>query len=159
MSIRTTRRAAALSLALSLTLGLSACGGGSNSDAPSQPDVYGWSAVTALKITDTVTGTGTTAVAGSKLTVNYTGWIYDVRVANLKGSQFDSSLNPGRLPYTLPLGAGQVIQGWDQGLLGMKAGGTRTLIIPASMAYGSAGSGPIPPNAALVFDVQLISVQ
>ena len=90
--------------------------------------------------------------------MNYTGWLYDATKADFKGTQFDTSI--GKAPFTFRLGAGQVIAGWDQGLLGMRAGGKRTLIIPASLAYGRTGSGTtIPPDAPLIFDVDLISVQ
>lgn len=107
---------------------------------------------------DTVQGSGTLATSGRTLTVNYTGWLYDATKADFKGAQFDTSI--GKTPFTFRLGAGQVIAGWDQGLLGMRAGGKRTLIIPASLAYGRAGSGTtIPPDAPLVFEVDLISVQ
>ncbi|MDB5746973.1 MAG: peptidylprolyl isomerase [Massilia sp.] len=107
---------------------------------------------------DTVAGTGTLATSGRSLSVHYTGWLYDAAKADFKGQQFDTSI--GKTPFTFRLGAGQVIQGWEQGLPGMRAGGKRTLVIPASMAYGRAGSGAaIPPDAALVFEVELISVQ
>lgn len=107
---------------------------------------------------DTLAGSGTLASSGRSLTVNYTGWLYDATKADFKGAQFDTSV--GKTPFTFRLGAGQVIAGWDQGLLGMRAGGKRTLIVPASLAYGRAGSGnAIPPDAALVFEVDLISVQ
>ncbi len=107
---------------------------------------------------DSVEGTGALASSGRTLTVNYTGWLYDAAKPEFKGTQFDTSV--GKTPFTFRLGAGAVIAGWDQGLLGMRAGGKRTLIIPASLAYGSAGSGTtIPPNAPLMFEVDLISVQ
>jgi FKBP-type peptidyl-prolyl cis-trans isomerase FkpA len=107
---------------------------------------------------DTVQGTGTLASSGRTLTVNYTGWLYDAAQPGFKGTQFDTSV--GKTPFTFRLGAGQVIAGWDQGLLGMRAGGKRTLIIPAAMAYGRAGSGTsIPPDAPLIFEVDLVTVQ
>lgn len=106
---------------------------------------------------DTVEGTGALASSGRTLTVNYTGWLYDAAKPGFKGTQFDSSA--GRTPFSFRLGAGTVITGWDQGLLGMRAGGKRTLIIPASLGYGRTGSATIPPDAALVFEVELISVQ
>ena len=107
---------------------------------------------------DTLPGTGALATSGRTLTVNYTGWLYDATKADFKGQQFDTSI--GRAPFTFLLGAGQVIQGWDQGFLGMRAGGKRTLVIPSAMAYGRAGSGTkIPADAALIFEVELISVQ
>lgn len=106
--------------------------------------------------TDLVVGTGATAVAGGTVTVNYTGWLYDASATDHKGPQFDSSI--GRSPFAFTLGAGQVIRGWEQGLVGMKEGGVRRLVIPPSLAYGADRSGSIPPYATLVFDVQLISV-
>ncbi|MBV8380925.1 MAG: FKBP-type peptidyl-prolyl cis-trans isomerase [Paucibacter sp.] len=164
MKFVTTRRLA-LALGLVSIASLSACGGGGSgsSSTPQQTwaQLSGSTSITALQTTDTVVGTGATATAGNTLTVNYTGWLYDVRQTNQQGTQFDSSLSTGRSPFSFQLGAGQVIAGWDQGLVGMKAGGTRTLVIPASLAYGAAGggNGAIPANAALIFTVQLISVQ
>lgn len=137
-----------LSLSFALSFFLSACGGGSS--AVSGP--------TQLQVTDTLVGTGTTAVAGNTLSVNYTGWLYDANAAHNHGRQFDTSIDRG--PFSFKLGVGQVIAGWDQGMVGMKVGGKRTLIIPSSLGYGSAGAGSaIPPNSALVFDVELLSVQ
>lgn len=106
---------------------------------------------------DTVAGTGALASSGRSLTVHYTGWLYDAGKADFKGAQFDSSV--GKTPFTFRLGAGQVIQGWEQGLPGMRVGGKRTLVIPAALGYGRAGSNGIPPDAALVFEVELIGVQ
>ena len=114
-------------------------------------------APTALQITDTVVGTGVTATAGQTVTVNYTGWLYSGSAANFRGTQFDTSV--GKASFSFKLGAGQVIPGFDQGVAGMKVGGTRTLVIPASLAYGSAGvAGLIPSNAALVFSIDLLAV-
>ena len=137
-------------LTLTLATLLTGCGGGSD-NTPSGP--------TLLQTTDIVVGTGATAVAGNTLTVNYTGWLYDATAAQNHGKQFDSSV--GRAPFSFKLGTGQVIAGWDQGMVGMKVGGKRTLIIPSALGYGSsgAGGGLIPPNAALVFDVELIAIQ
>lgn len=107
---------------------------------------------------DTVPGTGLLASSGRTLTVHYTGWLYDATKPDFKGTTFDSSV--GKKPFSLVLGAGSVIAGWDQGLPGMRVGGKRTLIIPSTLAYGHSGSGAaIPPDAALVFDIELISVQ
>ncbi|MEW5742778.1 MAG: FKBP-type peptidyl-prolyl cis-trans isomerase [Myxococcota bacterium] len=102
-----------------------------------------------LQITDTVVGTGETAVAGMTVTVHYRGTLTD-------GQVFDSSFN--REPLTFKLGARRVIRGWDQGLVGMKVGGKRTLIIPPRLAYGSKSVGQIPPNSHLIFDVELLQV-
>jgi len=108
--------------------------------------------------TDLRAGTGTTATTGRPVTVNYTGWLYDPTQPESKGRQFDTSV--GRGPYSFMLGAGQVIRGWDQGVPGMRVGGLRRLVLPPELAYGSAGSGnTIPPNASLVFDVEMLNVQ
>ncbi|MEX2271184.1 MAG: FKBP-type peptidyl-prolyl cis-trans isomerase [Vicinamibacterales bacterium] len=107
--------------------------------------------------TDLVVGTGADAVSGSSIKVHYTGWLYNDERPDQKGAPFDTSV--GRDPLGFLLGQGQVIAGWDQGLVGMKVGGQRRLIIPPSLAYGNARRGPIPPNATLVFDVELIEVQ
>jgi len=109
-----------------------------------------------LKIKDIVTGTGPQAVKGASVTVHYTGWIYK---NGSRGKKFDSSLDSGQ-PYTFKLGAGDVIQGWDQGIEGMRVGGKRELIIPPQMGYGEKGYPPaIPRNAILDFEVQLLDVQ
>jgi FKBP-type peptidyl-prolyl cis-trans isomerase len=109
-----------------------------------------------LKYTDTKIGDGAEAIAGKKVSVHYTGWLYN---NNTKGAKFDSSLDRGQ-PFQFTLGAHQVITGWDEGVAGMKVGGERTLIIPPELAYGARGaSGVIPPNATLMFDVKLLGVQ
>jgi FKBP-type peptidyl-prolyl cis-trans isomerase FkpA len=102
-------------------------------------------------------GTGASAVSGGLLTMNYTGWLYDATRPDQKGLQFDSSV--GRTPFTFNLGSGQVIDGWDQGVAGMKVGGLRRLVIPPSLAYGGTRNGPIPPNATLVFEIELVDAQ
>ena len=107
-----------------------------------------------LQYEDTVMGEGAVAVAGVGVTVHYTGWLYKDGV---KGAKFDSSLDR-RDPFRFELGAGMVIQGWDEGVQGMKIGGTRMLVIPAELGYGARGAGGvIPPNASLLFEVQLLS--
>ncbi len=110
-----------------------------------------------LKYTEDKVGTGAVAEPGKKVTVNYTGW---VQKDDRKGNKFDSSKEPGRQPFTFTLGAHQVIQGWDEGVAGMREGGTRTLTIPPNMAYGPHGKGPvIGPNATLIFEVDVLKVQ
>ena len=105
-----------------------------------------------FKIDDVVVGTGDEAKNGDMVTVNYTGTLDD-------GTKFDSSYNPGRTPFSFPLGEDQVIKGWDLGVLGMKVGGKRTLVIPPELGYGARGAGSIiPPNATLHFTVELLSV-
>ena len=115
--------------------------------------------ITELVKTDHKTGKGAEAIAGKLVDVHYTGWLYDAAKADHKGTKFDSSLDRGN-PFSFKLGAGMVIKGWDQGVAGMKIGGKRTLIIPSELAYGARGAGGlIPPNATLVFDVELLNVQ
>jgi FKBP-type peptidyl-prolyl cis-trans isomerase FkpA len=135
-----TRSAAILALGLAFAFGQAAA-----------------SAPKALQKTDTVAGTGKAAKAGSTVTVHYTGWLYAPKQPGQHGAQFDSSA--GGEPFTFQLGAGKVIPGWDEGLVGMKVGGKRTLVVPAAMGYGSRGAGPIPPNANLIFDVQMLDVK
>jgi FKBP-type peptidyl-prolyl cis-trans isomerase len=114
--------------------------------------------VTELIKTDVKLGEGDLATAGKNVSVHYTGWLYDAAVPDHHGKKFDSSRDRNE-PFEFPLGAGRVIAGWDQGVAGMKVGGQRTLIIPASMGYGARGAGGvIPPNATLVFDVELLGV-
>ena len=107
--------------------------------------------------TDLRVGSGTAAVTGSTVTVQYTGWFYDASKADKRGVQFDTSI--GRTALTFTLGAGSVVQGWEQGLVGMNVGGLRRLIIPPSMAYGPNRYATIPPNTTLVFDIELLDVQ
>ena len=102
-------------------------------------------------------GSGTEAAPGNELTVNYTGWLYDPTQTDSKGLVFDTSLNTEPLIFTL--GVQQVIQGWDQGLVGMKVGGIRKLVIPSSLAYGGVRNNPIPPYATLVFEIELLDVK
>jgi FKBP-type peptidyl-prolyl cis-trans isomerase FkpA len=136
---------------------LTACGGG---DDPAPTPVVVYSPAT-LTTTDISIGTGAEAVLGKTVKVNYTGWLYNTTVANLKGTQFDTSIGAGKSPLPFTIGAGQVIPGFDQGVRGMKVGGKRTILIPAALGYGAsgAGGGAIPPNSGLVFDVELIEVQ
>jgi FKBP-type peptidyl-prolyl cis-trans isomerase len=114
--------------------------------------------VTELIKTDVKVGKGAEAKAGQNVSVHYTGWLYDAAAPGHKGSKFDSSRDRGT-PFNFPLGAGRVIPGWDQGVQGMKVGGQRTLLIPANLGYGARGAGGvIPPNATLLFDVELLGV-
>lgn len=105
-----------------------------------------------LIIEDIIVGQGAEAVKYSIVTVNYTGWLED-------GTKFDSSLNPGREPLRFTLGAGQMIQGFDQGIPGMKVGGKRKLTIPPNLGYGSQDKGIIPPNSTLIFELDLLIVE
>jgi FKBP-type peptidyl-prolyl cis-trans isomerase FkpA len=115
--------------------------------------------IASLQKTDVKQGTGAEAVTGKPVVVHYTGWLYDPAQPGGKGTKFDSSLDR-KVPFGFILGAGKVIRGWDEGVVGMKVGGQRTLIIPPDMAYGARGAGGvIPPNATLIFDVELLEVK
>ena len=105
-----------------------------------------------LVIEDIKIGDGQEVEKFNIVTVNYTGLLED-------GTKFDSSLNPGRTPFRFTVGAGQVIQGWDQGLIGMKIGGTRKLTIPPELGYGSRDNGPIPANSTLIFEIDLLGIE
>lgn len=129
-----------------LALLTGACGSSASSPSSASTPAYSQ--------TDLVVGTGATATSGRTVTVSYTGWLYDASKSDFKGTQFDSSAN-----FTFVLGAGRVIAGWDQGVVGMRVGGQRRLIIPPSLAYGSQSpSSAIPPNSTLVFDITLLNV-
>ena len=111
-----------------------------------------------LQYEDTVTGSGETASAGHHVTVHYTGWLYDAGAPQGRGRKFDSSKDRDD-PFDFPLGGRMVIRGWDEGVQGMQVGGTRVLTIPPELGYGASGAGGvIPPNATLVFEVELLSV-
>jgi FKBP-type peptidyl-prolyl cis-trans isomerase FkpA len=139
------KRTFTASLILALTLGTVAC--------MNDPGV------TKLEMTDTTVGTGAEARAGRVVRVHYTGWLYDASKADKRGEKFDSSKDRNE-PFEFPLGGGQVIQGWDEGFAGMKVGGKRVLTIPPAMGYGARGAGGvIPPNATLVFEVELLDVK
>ena len=110
-----------------------------------------------LRYVDTVTGSGAEAKSGQQVSESYTGWLLEA--GDKKGNKFDSSVDRGQ-PFRFALGAGMVIKGWDEGVAGMKVGGKRTLMIPSTLGYGARGAGGvIPPNANLMFDVELLGVQ
>ena len=112
-----------------------------------------------MTLIDTQLGTGAVARPGNTVVVHYTGWLYDPTATEFKGQKFDSSVDRGE-PFSFPLGAGRVIRGWDEGVAGMKVGAKRTLLIPPELGYGSRGAGRvIPPNATLIFDVELLQVR
>jgi FKBP-type peptidyl-prolyl cis-trans isomerase FkpA len=139
-----------LAAAFAAVLSLTACGGGGGSDSGSGIVVANPASFTK---TDIVLGTGAEAVAGKRVTVTYTGWLYSATAADHKGTQFETG------DYTFTVGMKETIDGFDQGVLGMKEGGKRTVLVPANMAYGSSGYGKIPPNAGLVFDLTLTVVK
>lgn len=133
-------------IVLSVTLAVSACTANPSSPTGSVP----------FSQTDLRIGTGAEAAAGNVLNVNYTGWLYDGSKVDSKGLVFDTSL--GGSVFTFTLGSSQVIKGWDRGVPGMKVGGLRRLVIPPSLAYGDRRAGTIPPNATLVFEIELVSI-
>jgi FKBP-type peptidyl-prolyl cis-trans isomerase len=113
----------------------------------------------ALQITDLTPGAGAKIQAGQTALVHYTGWLFDAGAPENKGAKFDSSVDRNE-PFEFPVGAGMVIKGWDQGVAGMAVGGKRRLVIPPDMGYGARGAGGvIPPNATLVFDVELVEIR
>ncbi len=135
-------------LALTSTLG----GEGIMAASEKDPNAQEVTTSSGLKYMDQVVGTGEVAVAGKTTSVHYTGWLEN-------GKKFDSSVDRGQ-PFSFPLGAGRVIKGWDEGVQGMKVGGKRKLTVPSDLGYGSRGAGGvIPPNATLIFDVELLGVQ
>jgi FKBP-type peptidyl-prolyl cis-trans isomerase len=141
--------------AAALLLSAAGCGGntagptGSTSNFTPPPAT----ATSGLRVTDLVVGTGAAAAAGNRITVSYGGWLFDASQPDSKGRQFDANN-----AYPFVLGAGQVIKGWDQGVVGMKVGGQRRLIVPPELGYGNQAVGPIPPNSTLVFDIRLIAI-
>lgn len=145
--MRLLRSTVIAALAIALPFVVAACG----DDSPTSPSSGVFSQ------TDLTVGTGTQAVAGADLSVHYTGWLWDPSKTDGKGIQFETSRTGNPLVFTL--GAGQLIDGFDQGLVGMKVGGVRRLTVPPSLAYGSQRNGPIPPNATLVFEIELLKVE
>jgi FKBP-type peptidyl-prolyl cis-trans isomerase FkpA len=146
-------------LAVILSAVFFSAGGCSKSVESNKESSMTVSGVGELIKTDVAVGEGAEATAGKTVSVHYTGWLYDEAAPDHKGKKFDSSRDRGE-PFDFSLGAGQVIKGWDQGVAGMKVGGQRTLIIPPDLGYGSRGAGGvIPPNATLVFDVELLGVR
>ncbi len=152
----TTDRRSLFAVCVLVLLGVAiGCGGSSSptfpSPSPSTPPVP-------FSQSDLRVGTGADATTGKTVTVHYTGWLYDTAQPDQKGRQFES--RQGAESFSFPLGAGQVIAGWDRGVAGMKVGGLRRLVIPPDLAYGptGAGNGVIPPNATLIFEVELLNV-
>jgi FKBP-type peptidyl-prolyl cis-trans isomerase FkpA len=152
------------SLAAATAAGALLAAGASDAQSPGAPSTsQGESKLsampTSLQKIDVKQGAGAEAVKGRPVIVHYTGWLYDESKPDKKGTKFDSSLDR-KVPFGFFLGEGKVIKGWDEGVPGMKVGGQRTLIIPPSLAYGERGAGSvIPPNATLIFDVELLQVK
>ena len=152
-----TRRVIMLAAPVAAMLALAGCAG-TDADQPAGPPVPAMTGNTpsGLQYADTVPGTGRAPRRGQTAVVHYTGWLY---VDGARGKKFDSSVDKGK-PFEFRVGQGDVIRGWDEGVLTMKTGGRRTLIIPPALGYGERGAGAdIPPNATLIFDVELIAVK
>ena len=143
--------------AIALAIGFAACAAVSNpTPATAQGTPGTMTTASGLQITDTKVGTGAAPSTGQICVMHYTGWLYS---NGAKGAKFDSSLDRGR-PFEFPIGTGKVIRGWDEGVASMKVGGKRTLIIPPDLGYGARGAGGvIPPNATLLFEVELLDVK
>ncbi len=154
IQIRRSRTLAALAILIGLAGSVQAMAA---EPAPSTaPETAMTTTASGLQIIDTAAGTGASPKTGQTCVMHYTGWLYKDGV---KGAKFDSSLDRGD-PFEFTIGVGQVIKGWDEGVASMKVGGKRTLIIPADLGYGARGAGgAIPPNATLIFDVELLDVK
>jgi FKBP-type peptidyl-prolyl cis-trans isomerase FkpA len=139
-------------IGVAVLVGMIAACGGKPAPAPS-------GGVSSMQSVELKAGTGDSIVPGKLAVVHYTGWLYEASAKDNKGKQFDSSRTRGQ-PFRFPLGAGQVIKGWDQGVAGMKIGESRRLVIPPDLGYGDSGAGGvIPPGATLVFDVELVGIE
>lgn len=150
-STRVIRARGIAAVAVLAIITLAGCGGGGSGSDPTPLPTAPYSQ------TDLKVGTGKEAATGNSVTVNYSLWIYDPKGQDSKGQFIQSSV--GSTPFTFTVGNGSVIAGWDRGVPGMKVGGTRRLIVPPELAYGAAGNGPIPGNATLVFDIDLLDVK
>ncbi len=146
---------AAAFIALAIAAALAGCTGGTSGTDAAQLAANTAAPASGVQITDTKVGTGIAPQPGQRCVVHYTGWLY---VNGAKGAKFDSSIDRKK-PFSFVLGQHGVIEGWERGVSTMKVGGKRTLIIPAELGYGSKGSGTIPPNAALIFDIELLDVR
>ena len=132
---------------------------GASAETPASATTDTGTTVMPLQKTDLAPGTGAEIKSGQTALVHYTGWLFDAAAAENKGSKFDSSVDRNE-PFEFPVGAGMVIRGWDEGVVGMKVGGKRRLVIPPEMGYGARGAGGvIPPGATLVFDVELVEIR
>jgi peptidylprolyl isomerase len=151
---RLTRAGASVALAIAMTIAASL--GGATTSATAQTKGPAVTTSSGLQVIDTQVGTGASPKTGQTCVMHYTGWLYENGV---KGKKFDSSVDRGQ-QFEFPIGTGRVIKGWDEGVATMKVGGKRTLIIPPDLGYGARGAGGvIPPNATLMFDVELLGVK
>jgi len=146
--------------AVAVATALLLAGCGKQTPPPAAPATTDIAPITQLQKIDIVKGTGEGISAGQKAVVHYTGWIYDPSASDHKGKQFDSSRQSGK-PFRFTIGEGSVIKGWEEGVQGMQPGGQRQLVIPPDLGYGAtgAGGGVIPPNATLMFDIELLAIE
>jgi FKBP-type peptidyl-prolyl cis-trans isomerase FkpA len=152
------RRLRSIVSALLVAVATAGCGDAANSYTPEEA-ARARTSLETVQIREINPGSGDAAEQGRRLVVHYSGWLYDSAVADRHGKPFDSSRTSGR-PFDFVLGAAEVIPGWERGIAGMKEGGTRELTIPARLAYGNEGSPPrIPPEATLVFEIELMDVR
>ena len=150
-----------MALVAAVLLGLAACRGNAPEAPVSNPAAEAaWATISDLAITDVVTGEGPIAAPGSMVEVHYEGWLYDPAAPDQRGRKFDTSRERGR-PFRFRIGSGTVIKGWEEGVSGMRTGGTRELLVPARLGYGErgAGGGVIPPGAALLFEIELRAIE
>jgi FKBP-type peptidyl-prolyl cis-trans isomerase FkpA len=147
-------------IAASLAVGLLVLSGCAKQEAASEPPAASAPSIPEEPfMTEIKPGTGPAVAKGQTAVVHYTGWLYSEGAPEKKGKKFDSSRDRNE-PFSFPLGAGMVIQGWDEGVVGMQVGGQRRLVIPPEKGYGASGAGGvIPPNATLVFDVELVGIE
>ncbi len=146
-------------MGVAIAVGLAGCGGGSRHAYTEEQATRSRTDIETVQMRDVRGGSGEPAENGRRVVVHYSGWLYDSAAADRRGVPFDSSRTSGR-PFDFVLGAGQVIPGWERGVAGMKEGGVRELVIPARLAYGAQGSPPvIPPEATLVFEIELVDVR
>lgn len=144
----------ALTALLALTVAACGGGGGGGGNNPTAP-----SANVPFTITDLRVGTGAEAVAGRIVAVDFTGWLFSATGPDNKGTQFDSSLLPGRIPLVATAGGTDTIPGFSQALIGMRVGGLRRVVIPPDLGFGPQANGPIPGNSTLIFEIELIAIQ
>ena len=137
---------------------LMGCGEGSRTPAATGIESEPAQSITELRKTDLRVGTGPSISQGQRAVVHYTGWLFEPTAPDQRGKQFDSSRDRGQ-PFRFEIGEGRVIKGWEQGVVGMQVGGERRLIIPPTLGYGARGGGPIPPNATLMFDIELLAIE
>ena len=153
--MRVSKRARVIAIACATVI-VGAVAAGAPISATAQTAGKSMTTASGLQITDTKVGTGASPRTGQTCVMHYTGWLYQ---NGTKGAKFDSSVDRGQ-PFEFPIGTGQVIKGWDEGVASMKIGGKRTLIIPPDLGYGARGAGGvIPPNATLMFEVELLGVK